>query len=82
MLRAANLRAGPGTEYPVTGGARADATFAVQARNPEGTWWQVALAPGRLAWIWGGLVEASQPARELAETELKARVFLDAVARL
>jgi anthranilate/para-aminobenzoate synthase component I len=27
----------------------------------------------------GGLVEASDPAREVAETELKARVFLDAV---
>jgi anthranilate/para-aminobenzoate synthase component I len=30
----------------------------------------------------GGLVEASQPAKELAETELKARVFFDALARL
>jgi len=33
-------------------------------------------------WAGGGIVEASDPARELAETELKARVFLDAVARL
>ena len=30
----------------------------------------------------GGLVEASQPERELAETELKARVFVDACAHL
>jgi anthranilate/para-aminobenzoate synthase component I len=30
----------------------------------------------------GGLVEASRPAKELAETELKARVFLDALASL
>ncbi len=30
----------------------------------------------------GGIVEASQVARELAETELKARVFLDAAASL
>jgi anthranilate/para-aminobenzoate synthase component I len=30
----------------------------------------------------GGLVEASDPAREVAETELKARVFLDACASL
>ncbi len=28
----------------------------------------------------GGIVEASDPARELAETELKARVFVDALA--
>lgn len=30
----------------------------------------------------GGLVSASDPEREIAETELKARVFLDAVERL
>lgn len=30
----------------------------------------------------GGIVEASDPARELAETELKARVFLEAAAAL
>jgi len=33
-------------------------------------------------WAGGGIVEASDPARELAETELKARVFLDAVGSL
>ena len=33
-------------------------------------------------WAGGGIVEASDPAREVAETELKARVFLDAVAAL
>jgi anthranilate/para-aminobenzoate synthase component I len=30
-------------------------------------------------WAGGGIVEASRPEHELAETELKARVFLDAV---
>jgi anthranilate/para-aminobenzoate synthase component I len=30
----------------------------------------------------GGLVSASEPDREIAETELKARVFLDALARM
>jgi para-aminobenzoate synthetase component 1 len=30
-------------------------------------------------WAGGGIVEASDPHREVAETELKARVFLDAV---
>jgi anthranilate/para-aminobenzoate synthase component I len=30
----------------------------------------------------GGLVSASDPQREVAETELKARVFLDAIAEL
>ncbi len=33
-----------------------------------------------LYWAGGGIVEASHPDREVAETELKARVFLDAVA--
>jgi anthranilate/para-aminobenzoate synthase component I len=30
----------------------------------------------------GGIVEASQIEREIAETELKARVFVDALAAL
>lgn len=33
-------------------------------------------------WAGGGIVEASDPNREVAETELKARVFLDAVQSL
>jgi para-aminobenzoate synthetase component 1 len=33
-------------------------------------------------WAGGGIVEASDPTREVAETELKARVFLDAVESL
>jgi anthranilate/para-aminobenzoate synthase component I len=41
------------------------------------------VARGRVSyWAGGGIVEASDPNRELAETELKARVFLDAVATL
>jgi anthranilate/para-aminobenzoate synthase component I len=33
-------------------------------------------------WAGGGIVEASDPQRELAETELKARVFVDALRKL
>ena len=41
------------------------------------------VAGGRVCyWAGGGIVEASDPDREVAETELKARVFLDAVAAL
>jgi len=41
------------------------------------------VARGRVCyWAGGGIVEASDPGREVAETELKARVFLDAVATL
>ncbi|MGD8862106.1 MAG: anthranilate synthase component I family protein [Myxococcales bacterium] len=39
--------------------------------------------PGRVRyWAGGGIVEASDPERELEETQLKARVFLDAVRAL
>ncbi len=41
------------------------------------------VSEGRVCyWAGGGIVEASDPDREVAETELKARVFLDAVAAL
>ena len=41
------------------------------------------IAGGRVSyWAGGGIVEASDPDREVAETELKAKVFLDAVAAL
>jgi para-aminobenzoate synthetase component I len=41
------------------------------------------VAEGRVCyWAGGGIVEASVPDREVAETELKASVFLDAVATL
>jgi len=41
------------------------------------------VAGGRVCyWAGGGIVEASDPDREVSETELKARVFLDAVAAL
>ncbi|MGB8331120.1 MAG: anthranilate synthase component I family protein [Polyangiales bacterium] len=41
------------------------------------------VAAGRVCyWAGGGIVEASDPDREVAETELKATVFLDAVAAL
>jgi len=41
------------------------------------------VAGGRVFyWAGGGIVEASDPEREVAETELKAKVFLDAVESL
>ncbi|UCF46322.1 MAG: anthranilate synthase component I family protein [Myxococcales bacterium] len=41
------------------------------------------VAGGRVYyWAGGGIVEASDPDREVAETELKAKVFLDAVESL
>lgn len=41
------------------------------------------VAAGRVSyWAGGGIVEASDPDREVAETELKARVFVDAIEAL
>ena len=48
----ANLRAGPGTNYPRIGGAKAGQVIEIVARNPAGDWYQ--LANG--AWIFGSLV--------------------------
>jgi hypothetical protein len=58
-MQNANLRSGPGTVYPVIGGARAGDRLPVAGRH--GDWWQVRLA-GQVGWLWGGLVEANEMA--------------------
>ncbi|RLB56140.1 MAG: hypothetical protein DRJ42_04215 [Deltaproteobacteria bacterium] len=55
---------------------RGGARFAVAIRTAQVRRGEVVYHAG------GGLVSASQPDREVAETELKARAFLDAVAEL
>jgi hypothetical protein len=55
-----NVRAGPGTNYPVMGGANAGTQLAILALNPDGTWYQVQVAgqaePG---WILATLAQIS-----------------------
>jgi uncharacterized protein YraI len=53
VLENANLRGGPGTEYPSVGSAQAGATVVLVAKNGDGTWYQ--LEGG--AWIASFLVE-------------------------
>jgi hypothetical protein len=53
----ANLRTGPGTNYPLAGGLTQGAKLQIVARNPRGDWYQ--LADSR--WIWARLV-ANPPA--------------------
>jgi len=67
----ANLRQGPGTTYPIVGGATAGQTLTVVGQNEAGDWYQ--LASG--AWIFAALVEgapnapaASPPAPVAAPT--------------
>lgn len=51
-IRSANLRGGPGTDYPVVGSVGAGQALDVVARNPAGDWLQL----GNDAWIFGTLV--------------------------
>jgi hypothetical protein len=73
----ANLRAGPGTAYPIIGAARAGDRLPVAGQAPGvpagansvgNVWWQV--RPGEtVAWIFGGLVIANAGATESPEVQ-------------
>ncbi len=76
LVRAnANIRSGPGTAYPVIGGARAGDRLSVtgqaqsfpgDVKSPGNVWWQIALA-GRTGWIWGVLVAPNAAAAQAPE---------------
>ena len=57
----ANLRAGPGTNYPVIGQLRAGAEYFISARNANGDWWQLAWEGGAQAWVSGMVVRVLGP---------------------
>ena len=50
---ALNLRAGPGTEYPVVGGLAQEAEIQVVGRLADGSWLQVETDQGQPAWMTG-----------------------------
>jgi len=50
---AANVRAGPGTAYPIIGAARVGQRLSVIGQHDG--WWQVTVSE-RVGWIWGALV--------------------------
>ena len=52
----ANLRAGPGTEYPVIGTAAQEDTLPITGRNLQGSWLKVQVAGTKEAWIFARLV--------------------------
>ena len=58
--RTANVRAGPGTTYPVIGSARAGDVYDVLAQNRAGTWFQLDYE-GTSAWIFASLVTVDRP---------------------
>ncbi len=65
-----NVRAGPGTAYPIVCRLAAEDTLAIVGRNAAGDWWQVCCLEGRTGWVAASLVEA----RAAAEVPLVADI--------
>ncbi len=61
----ANVRSGPGTVYPVIGGASKGQQLAVTGRLQDGSWWQVSYL-GKPAWIAASVVSASAETTKVA----------------
>ena len=64
IVEGANLRTGPGTDFPVVGGLYQDEKAPLLGRNQSGDWLQVQL-PETTAWIFATLVQTSIPIAEL-----------------
>lgn len=54
-----NLRAGPGTEYPVIGALASGQSLEITGKNQAGTWWQLKTADGETVWIIADRVETT-----------------------
>lgn len=63
-----NVRAGPGTNYPIIGQLALGTTAQVRGRSADGQWWQIAFpaGPGGLGWVFGELVQVTDAARAVA----------------
>ena len=68
IVEAANLRAGPGTDYPVVGGLYQDAQAPLLGRNQSGDWLQLQLPDGP-AWIYAPLVRTTTPIPDLPQID-------------
>ena len=64
LVEGANLRAGPGTDYPIVGGLYQNESAALLGRNQTGDWLQLQL-PASLGWIYAPLVQTTVPIAEL-----------------
>ncbi len=60
ITRAMNVRAGPGTNYPIVGQASPGDQFPISGKNPAGGWWQI-IYGGQYAWVYSPLVTATYP---------------------
>jgi WD40 repeat protein len=64
----ANLRAGPGTDYPIVATISPVASFAIEYRNESGDWLRIRLLAETVevqAWIYAPLVTTTAPIDEL-----------------
>jgi hypothetical protein len=66
----ANVRTGPGTNYPVIGQIRQGETYPLTGRNASGGWWEFAFGQ-RTGWISASLVESNEQA---ASVQVSANV--------
>ncbi len=60
ISRVMNVRAGPGTNYPVLGQASPGDQYPISGKNPAGGWWQIIFG-GQYAWVYSPLVTATYP---------------------
>ncbi len=58
--RIMNVRAGPGTNYPILGQASPGDQYPISGKNPAGGWWQIIFG-GQYAWVYSPLVTATYP---------------------
>ncbi|MCX6031208.1 MAG: SH3 domain-containing protein [Chloroflexi bacterium] len=56
-----NLRAGPGTNYPIVGEVRGSQTFEITGKNAAGDWWQFTFE-GKPVWVSGQFVRPNAAA--------------------
>ncbi len=75
----ANLREGPGTDYPVVGRATTGLAMAISGRDPAyGDWWQVT-DNNQTSWVYAALVRAAGP---LAQVPVVASPLLIVATRV
>lgn len=67
---AVNVRAGPGTAYPILGQAPTGTTFVIQGQNSAGTWWQVCCLGEKSGWVLAELLAAAGPVNAPVITDI------------
>lgn len=56
--RNANVRGGPGTNYPIIGSASPGQSFPITGKNASEDWWEISFS-GNSGWIYGQLITAT-----------------------